>query len=37
MDESFCNAISNAKGEICYQKSQQEAREDIDYLRNFFA
>ncbi len=32
MDEILCNALS-ARGKICNQKSPQEAREDIDYLK----
>ena len=32
MDEILCNALS-ATGKICNQKSPQEAREDIDYLK----
>ena len=32
MDEILCNALSSA-GKICNQKSPQEAREDIDYLK----
>ena len=32
MDDIFCNALSASTGEICNQKSPQEAREDIQKI-----